>query len=97
MIASFKNKATKDIFNGVNSKDARQLCPQQLWKVAIRKLDQLDSVEVLEELQIPPGNRLESLIGSRKGQHSIRLNEQYRICFQWGASGLGEVEITDYH
>ena len=97
MIASFKNQATEDVFNGNNTKDARQLCPQVLWKVAIRKLDQLDSVERLEELKVPPGNRLESLSGNRKGQHSIRINEQYRICFQWGDAGPFEVEITDYH
>ena len=97
MIASFKNKATEDVFNGNNTKDARKLCPQELWKVAIRKLDQLDSVERLEELRVPPGNRLESLSGNRKGQHSMRVNEQYRICFEWGESGPLEVRITDYH
>lgn len=66
MILSFKNKATEDIFNGKNSKEARKLCPQSLWKVAFRKLDPLDSVISLEELKIPPGNRLESLSGDRK-------------------------------
>ncbi len=97
MIANFKDRATEDVFNGNNTKDARKLCPQDLWKVAIRKLDQLDSVERLEELRVPPGNRLESLSGSRKGQYSIRINEQYRICFEWGESGPLEVQITDYH
>ena len=63
----------------------------------MRKLDQLDSVVRLDELKIPPGNRLESLTGNRKGQHSIRINEQYRICFLWGESGPFEVEIVDYH
>ncbi len=65
--------------------------------MAARKLDQLDSVERLADLAIPPGNRLESLAGTRKGQHSIRINEQYRICFVWTESGPEEVEIVDYH
>ncbi|MEI7695181.1 MAG: type II toxin-antitoxin system RelE/ParE family toxin [Chlorobium sp.] len=62
-----------------------------------RKLDQLDSVLTLDELRIPPGNRLESLSGDRKGQFSIRLNDQYRICFQWSSIGPQDVEIADYH
>lgn len=65
--------------------------------IATRKLDQLDSVISLEELKIPPGNRLEALSGNRKGQFSIRINEQYRVCFKWGEAGPYEVEITDYH
>jgi proteic killer suppression protein len=97
MIRSFKNQATEDIFNGVNSKMARNQCPQKLWQVAFRKLDQLDSVEALDDLRIPPGNRLESLKGVREGQHSIRINDQYRICFIWTEDGPGQVEITDYH
>ncbi|MDM8561357.1 type II toxin-antitoxin system RelE/ParE family toxin [Candidatus Parabeggiatoa sp. HSG14] len=97
MIISFKNQATEDIFNGENTKDARKTCPQSLWRVASRKLDQLDSVQTLEELQVPPGNRLESLIGDRKGEYSIRINEQYRICFKWTDAGPNEVEIIDYH
>ena len=97
MIRSFKNKATEDIFNGVNSKNARNLCPQTLWRVAFRKLDQLDSVEVLDDLRIPPGNRLETLKGDREGQYSIRINDQYRICFVWTETGPSEVEIVDYH
>ena len=62
-----------------------------------RKLDQLDSVLTLDELRIPPGNRLESLSGDRKRQFNIRLNDQYRICFQWSSIGPGDVEIADYH
>ena len=61
------------------------------------KLDQLDSVQSLEELKIPPGNRLEALLGNRKGQYSMRINEQYRICFVWRKQGPGNAEITDYH
>ena len=97
MIRSFKNAATEDVFNGVNSRAARKTCPRQLWKVAVRKLDQLDSAETLDDLRIPPGNRLEALKGDRQGQHSIRINEQYRICFVWTESGPAEVEIVDYH
>jgi proteic killer suppression protein len=97
MIVSFKDKSTEDIFNGLSSKAARKACPQNIWKIAIRKLDQLDSVTALDELKIPPGNRLESLYGNRKGQFSVRINEQYRICFKWSKSGPFDVEITDYH
>ncbi len=97
MIVSFKSAANEDIFNGKASRKARTVCPQSIWRIAARKLDQLDSVESLEELKVPPGNRLEPLIGDRRGQHSIRINEQYRICFRWSDSGPDEVEITDYH
>ena len=97
MIVSFKNQATEDLFNGDSSKAARKLCPQSLWKIAARKLDQLDSVQKLEELRIPPSNHFESLSGDRKNQYSIRINKQYRICFQWGESGPYNVEIIDYH
>jgi proteic killer suppression protein len=65
--------------------------------MAIRKLDQLDSVLSLDELRIPPGNRLESLSGDRRGQYSIRINDRYRICFKWTEAGPFDVEIADYH
>jgi len=97
MIESFKDQATEDIFNGKTSRRARKACPQAIWRIAARKLDQLDAVIALEELKVPPGNRLEALSGNRKGQYSIRINEQYRICFIWGESGPEDVEITDYH
>ena len=96
MIVSFKDKATEDIFNGKPSRIARKACPQTIWRIAARRLDQLDSVESLDELKVPPGNRLELLSGGRKGQYSIRINQQYRICFKWGETGPDEVEITDY-
>jgi toxin HigB-1 len=97
MIVNFKNQGTEAIFEGQNSKVARKTCPNHLWKVARRKLDQLDSVLDLTELKIPPGNRLESLSGNRQGQSSIRINEQYRICFRWTSKGAADVEIVDYH
>ena len=97
MIFNFRDQATEDIFNGKRSKNARRACPEALWRIAARKLDQLDSVQSLDELRVPPGNRLEALTGDRKGQFSIRINEQYRICFKWSESGPQDVEITDYH
>ncbi len=97
MIKSFKNNGTKDIFNGRNTKEARKLCPRSLWKIAARKLDQLDSVANVEELRIPPGNMLEALKGDRKNEFSIRINNQYRICFTWSETGPDHVEILDYH
>lgn len=97
MIGSFRNAGTEDIFDGNDSKAARKICPQPLWKRAGRKLDQLDSVMSLDELQVPPGNKLEALKGDRDGQFSIRINDQYRICFTWTAKGPDEVEIVDYH
>ena len=97
MIAYFRNKGTEDIFNGENTKEARQTCPRQLWKTATRKLDQLDSATMLSELRVPPANNLERLRGDRKGQYSIRINEQFRVCFLWTSAGPVEVEIVDYH
>lgn len=97
MIVSFKKEGTEDIFNGKRTKAARQTCPESLWKIAARKLDQLDSVITLEELRLPPGNRLEVLAGDRLGQHSVRINDQYRICFTWSDSGPDQAEIVDYH
>jgi proteic killer suppression protein len=97
MINSFLNKGTEDVFNGKNTKDARKTCPKNLWKIVVRKLDQIDSIIKLEELRIPPGNQFESLTGDRKMEHSIRINNQYRICFVWKDGGAGQVEIIDYH
>jgi toxin HigB-1 len=97
VIQSFKDSGTEDIFNGQHTRKARRVCPQGLWIVAIRKLDQLDSVKHLDELRIPPGNRLEQLSGDRLGQWSIRINDQYRVCFVWTDTGPDEVEIVDYH
>ncbi len=97
MIQSFKNSGTEDIFNGENTKAARKVCPSAIWKVAARKLDQIDSVSALSELKIPPNNKLEALSADRQGQHSIRINDQHRICFVWAESGPDQVEIVDYH
>ena len=97
MIRSFRGTGTEDIFNGANTRAARQACPESQWKVAFRKLDQLDSVGTLADLAVPPGNQLEPLMDDRKGQFSIRINRQYRICFDWTEFGPDQVEIVDYH
>lgn len=97
MLVSFKDDVTEDIFNGVNNKKANQRLPYSLWKIAARKLDQLDSVVMLDELRVPPGNHLEKLSGDRSSEYSIRINQQYRICFEWTDSGPTKVEIIDYH
>lgn len=97
VIKSFREQGTEDIYNRVNSKEARRTCSEQIWRVAQRKLDQLNAVVTLESLRIPPGNALEALKGTRTGQHSIRINNQFRICFVWVEEGPDRVEITDYH
>ncbi|MEM6645833.1 MAG: type II toxin-antitoxin system RelE/ParE family toxin [Bacteroidota bacterium] len=97
MIQSFFDQASEDIFNGLSSRVARRALPQNLWRVAQRKLDQLDSATALQDLRVPPGNRLEALRRDRSGQHSIRINGQYRICFRWSEHGPQDVEIVDYH
>ncbi len=77
--------------------EARPTCPKNIWRVAQRKLDQLNAVVSLSSLRLPPGNRLESLKQDRLGQHSIRINDQFRVCFVWTEKGPEQVEITDYH
>ena len=96
MIRSFADRGTEDIFDGGETKAARSTCPKALWPTARRKLDQLNRVRDLAELAVPPGNRLERLKGNRAGQHSIRINDQYRVCFRWENGQADEVEIADY-
>ncbi len=93
MIKSFKNSLTEDAFNGV----VRKGFPANSIKVARRKLRFLHAAHVLADLRVPPGNRLEALRGNREGQHSIRVNDQFRICFVWTSDGPTDVELTDYH
>ena len=93
MIKSFRDKESEEIFN-------RQLSgklPQNIQRVARKKLVILDAALELNDLRIPPGNRLEALKGDRKGQHSIRINDQWRVCFRWSDGDVYDVEITDYH
>ena len=97
MIVSFKDEGTEDVFDGRDTKRARKACPQNLWRVARRKLDQINQAAELIDLRIPPGNRQEPLKGNREGQHSIRINDQYRVRFTWTEDGAEEVEIVDYH
>lgn len=97
VIRTFRDQATEDLFNGRNTKAARQRLPRSLWKVATRRLDALDQAEILDDLRVPPGIRIEALRGDRRGQHSIRINDQSRICFGWTESGPADVEVVDYH
>ncbi len=97
MIRSFRDGGTEDVFYGRQTRVARRACPESVWRVATRKLDQLDSVVTVAELRIPPNNRLKALKGKRKSQFSIRINDQYRICFVWTDAGPDAVEIVDYH
>jgi proteic killer suppression protein len=97
MIRSFADRGTEDVYNGVESRLARRTCPVTLWAVARRKLDQLQAARALDDLRAPPANRLEALRGDRRGQYSIRINDQYRLCFRWTQSGPDQVEIVDYH
>jgi proteic killer suppression protein len=71
--------------------------PPSIHKTALRKLTQINSIQTLGELRVPPGNHLEALKGDRKGQHSIRVNDQYRVCFRWDGRNARDVEIVDYH
>ncbi|MEW6529671.1 MAG: type II toxin-antitoxin system RelE/ParE family toxin [Thermodesulfobacteriota bacterium] len=93
MIASFKDKETEKVFKREHSSKV----PQAIQEPAHRKLVMLHVAAYLEDLKSPPGNRLEPLKGDRKGQHSIRINDQYRICFVWAEGKAHEVEIVDYH
>jgi toxin HigB-1 len=93
MIRTFKDRTTEAVFRGESPKGF----PADLVKVARRKLVYLDAAHDLHDLRVPPGNRLEALTGDRRGQHSIRINDQFRICFRWTPQGATDVEVTDYH
>lgn len=97
MIQSFADSSTEDIFDGFNSRRARKKLDPSLYTAARRKLDMLDVAIDLNDLKIPPANRLEALKGNFKGKYSIRINDQYRIVFIWGIQGPEQVEIIDYH
>lgn len=93
MIRSFRDQEAARIFKREHSR----VLPADLQRVALRKLLQLDAALRIEDLRVPPGNRLERLKGDRKGQFSIRINDQFRICFNWRNGEAHHVEITDYH
>jgi proteic killer suppression protein len=96
MIRSFADDSTRDVWNGVNSKAARRI-PRPLWPIVRRKLDQIDAVTKLDDLRVPPGNRLHALGGDRAGYHAVRVNDQYRIVFRFEGENAGDVCCTDYH
>lgn len=93
MIRSYKDDITETVAGGTAPKGF----PSNLLKSSIRKLTMIENAVLLSDLSSPPGNRLEALNGDRKGQHSIRINDQWRICFVWTDAGAEEVEIVDYH
>jgi proteic killer suppression protein len=92
MIVSFKDADTMELFTERKSRRWASIA-----KVALRKLDQLEAAISLDDMRIPPANRLEALKVDRKGQHSVRINDQYRVCFVWKQDGAHDVEIVDYH
>lgn len=93
MIKSFKNKETEKIFNREYSLKP----PSSIQRIALRKLWMIDAAQSINDLRIPPANHLEQLKGKKSGQHSIRINDQWRICFKWHQGDACEVEIVDYH
>jgi proteic killer suppression protein len=93
MIRGFADKNTEQLF----ARERAKKFARQLQRAALRKLALLDAAESLEDLRVPPGNRLEKLAGDREGQHSIRINDQWRLCFRWSEGDAHDVEITDYH
>jgi toxin HigB-1 len=93
VIKSFKDKNAEKVFH----RERSAKLPPEIQRVALRKLWMLDAATQLAELRVPPSNRLEALVGGRKGQHSIRVNQQWRICFRWRGGDAHDVEIVDYH
>jgi proteic killer suppression protein len=93
MIKTFRNKETEQLF----SRHFSRRFPPSLHRVAWKKLAILEAAEQLDDLRVPPGNRLEKLFGTREGEYSIRINDQFRICFRWRKGNAYDVEITDYH
>lgn len=93
MIRSFKDKETEKIFH----REVSRKLPQDIQRIAFRKIRMVHRASTVSDLRSPPGNRLEALEGDRQGQHSIRINDQWRICFLWRDGNADEVEIVDYH
>ena len=96
MISNFADQTTADIYDGLDTRQARRI-PQSIWKIVQRKLDMIEAAQELRDLRAPPGNRLEPLKGRRAGYHSIRLNDQFRIVFKWADGVAKDVLVTDYH
>jgi proteic killer suppression protein len=96
LIASFADRATEALFHGETGKAIRKI-PSDIRSVAVRKLDLLNAAHELQDLRVPPGNRLETLKGELRGKHSIRINDQWRVIFRWESGDAHDVEIDDYH
>ena len=96
MIRTLADDATHDIWNGVNNQAARRI-PRALWPIVRRKLDQIDAVTRLEDLKVPPENRLHALSGALRGFHAVRVNDQYQLVFRFEGADAFEVHCTDYH
>ena len=96
MIASFGDRATEDLYHGLRTRRVRRF-PQETWRTACRKLDMIEFAHVLRDLAAPPGNRLEALRGKLRGYHSIRVNDQWRVIFQWRRGAAHNVAVVDYH
>jgi proteic killer suppression protein len=96
MILDFGDQTTEDVFNGEDTKSARRV-PKACWPIARRKLDMLNAAHELVDLRVPPGNRLERLKGNLAAHHSIRINDQFRVIFQWSGNNAKRVKIVDYH
>lgn len=93
MIKSFKGKETEKIYN----REGSSKLPRDIQQIALRKLRMINNAKSINDLRVPPANRLEKLKGDREGQHSVRINDQWRICFKWRVGDAYEVEISDYH
>lgn len=93
MIRSFRDKETEKVF----LRERSRRFPPDVQRIPLRKLLMLDAAQSLQDLRVPPGNRLEKLAGEREGQYSIRINDRWRICFRWQEGNAHDVEITDYH
>ena len=96
MIQSFSDETTADLFRERNTRASRRI-PRELWRMVQRKLKVLDAAARIEDLQTPPGNRLERLKGRQAGRYSIRVNDQYRVTFKWESGSASEVRVEDYH
>ena len=96
MIGSFVDAATEDIFHGRDTKSARKI-PKNIWPIARRKLDMIHAAASLDDLRVPPANRLEKLQGNLAGKFSIRINDQFRVVLAWDNGTAWEVQVRDYH
>jgi proteic killer suppression protein len=97
VIISFADEETRHIYDGLNTKKARSRLSRTLWNKAQMKLDMIHRAHKIDDLKIPPNNKLEKLSGDLMGKYSIRINDQYRIVFEWTEKGVSEVKIIDYH